>query len=44
MKARRSLLEIFSSVNDTLPDGSNSRDHGEMIKPRAAGSAMLTGL
>lgn len=44
VNARRSWLEIFSSVNDTLPDGSNSRDHGEMMKPTAAGSARLTGL
>ena len=34
---------MFSSVKDTLPDGSSSSDHGEMMKPRAAGSAMLTG-
>lgn len=41
VNARRSWWETFSSVNDTLPDGSNSRDHGEMMKPKAVGSAIF---
>lgn len=41
VNARRSCWDTFSSVNDTLPDGSNSRDHGEMMNPRAAGSAVI---
>lgn len=41
VNARRSWWETLSSVNDTLPDGSNRRDHGEMMNPRAAGSAVF---
>lgn len=40
VKARKSWLETFSSVNDMLPEGSSRRDQGEMINPRAAGSAV----
>lgn len=41
MNARRSCWDTFSSVNDTLPDGSNRRDHGEMMNPREVGSAVI---
>lgn len=41
VNARRSWWETLSSVNDTLPDGSKRRDHGEMMNPRAAGSAVF---
>lgn len=41
VNARRSCWDTFSSVNDTLPDGSNRRDHGEMMNPRAVGSAVI---
>lgn len=41
VNARRSCWETFASVNDTLPDGSNRRDHGEMMNPRAVGSAVF---
>jgi len=41
VNARRSCWETFSSVNDTLPHGSNRRDHGEMMNPRAVGSAVF---
>lgn len=41
VNARRSCWETFSSVNVMLPDGSNRRDHGEMMNPRAVGSAVF---
>lgn len=41
VNARRSCWDTLSSVNDMLPDGSNRRDHGEMMNPRAVGSAVF---
>lgn len=39
VNALRSCWVTFSSVKEMFPEGMSSRDHGEMMKPRAVGSA-----
>ncbi len=38
VKARKSCWVTYSSVKEMLPEGMSRRDHGEMMKPIAAGS------
>lgn len=39
VKALKSCCVTYSSVNEMLPEGMSRRDHGEIMKPMAAGSA-----